>query len=389
MLTNLRPTDIALCHLHLGSASHIWLPITKFKARALGELHRKVSKMDWNEWISLSADNDNSSHNISVAATCEKSRLIHSKAVSERVLRGICLCLQIPTDETPEKTKTVDKPQGDNADGVKVIVKVYHDEVTLLLDTAATPLHKRGYRLETAKAPLREDIAFAMLYAAGWKPLPLAMHKESDEKGVVAANPYDAFLDPFCGSGTIAIEAASIKMGLAPGRLRPPPLQGTPFFTATQWNAILASALKRTTENKELTIFASDRDKGAICITQANAARAGVSLVLTAERAAFSNTPWFRDLSKIPGNNLLIASNLPFGQRVGWSKQPRHFYQKLLHYVERVFHNRHPATHASAMLLMSDPTGLHRSGSRLKFTRKLQTLHGGMTVAFCLASNNR
>jgi putative N6-adenine-specific DNA methylase len=107
---------------------------------------------------------------------------------------------------------------------VRIAVRFVDDVATISLDTSATPLHRRGYRLDGAKAPLREDIAFAVLQAAGFR------------KGM-------ALLDPFCGSGTIAIEAACIAAGLPPGRLRPAPLQGFAFADAAEWQKLLAQLL--------------------------------------------------------------------------------------------------------------------------------------------------
>eukprot|EP00977_Amphora_coffeiformis_P018521 scaffold6562_cov163-Amphora_coffeaeformis.AAC.8 len=388
-LTNLTASQIMDCHLHLGSASHIWVLVTKFKCRALGELHRKVSKMNWKDWILAPHDESSTNSPVSVVATCDKSRLIHSKAVSERVHRGIHEALKIPVPESLPRP-----PTEDATTSVKIIVKVYHDEVTLFLDTSATPLHKRGYRGETGKAPLREDIAFAMLYAAGWKPTVVVRNNDDDadenENGsdTTVRNPYDAFLDPFCGSGTIAIEAAAMKSGLPPGRLRPPPLLGTPFFKASMWKRALQLGLgkEKAGDQQHVSIFASDRDEGAIRITRANAARAGLDAVIVAEPAAFSGTPWFDDSSKIPGT-LLIASNLPFGRRVVFSKGPQHFYQKLLHHIHSIFRDR-PTTLSAAMLLTSEPTAIQRCGGKPNLTPRLKTLHGGMSVTGLFTSSS-
>ena len=396
--------------LHLGTATHVWVQMTQFRARALGELHRKVSKMDWKDWIVVPSPPPNDDgvdrHSstgttlpVSVVATCEKSRLIHSKAVGERVHRGICDSLRYPIP-SPDEEKSLGRhpPTDDGGDPiVKIIVKVYRDEVTILLETSLTPLHRRGYRTETGKAPLREDIAYAMLYASGWKPTVMAQsnnrnnnnnNDDASDNDVKKNNPYNAFLDPFCGSGTIAIEAAAMKLGLAPGRLRSPPLQGTPFWNANVWNRALKMASDKHRESvnrSDVTIFASDRDEGAIRITRANAARAGVDSAIVTESTAFSGTPWFHDTSKIPGT-LLIASNLPFGHRLVWSKGPEHFYQKLLHHIRRVFQNR-PTTLSAAILLTSEPTTIRRCGGKPKLTTRLQTLHGGVPVTGLFASS--
>ena len=84
------------------------------------------------------------------------------------------------------------------------------------IDTSSTPLHQHSCRSEMAKAPLREDIAYSMLYAAGLQN-------------------YQGLLDPMCGSGTIAIEGAAMKLGLPPGRLRNLSLDGTAFHSPELW----------------------------------------------------------------------------------------------------------------------------------------------------------
>eukprot|EP00957_Ditylum_brightwellii_P177897 13550177-Ditylum_brightwellii.AAC.1 len=108
------------------------------------------------------------------------------------------------------------------------------------MDTSATPLHKRGYKLEVAKAPLREDLAFALLRCAGWGTNPAMT--SSNFHGDRKTNSYynsNFLLDPFCGSGTILIEGAAMAVGLPPGRLRPPPLWGTKLFDDDGWRKLV------------------------------------------------------------------------------------------------------------------------------------------------------
>src|SRR4030095_2309855 len=171
-------------HLHLGTASHLLLRCARFRCRNLQELQTKAAQLPWPRWLRRDGP-------FPVHATARKSRLYHTGAIEERVRRGIAMALA---------------GGGELAAGpaVPIAVRVVDDIVAISLDTSDQPLHRRGYRLESAKAPLREDLAHALLLGAGFA------------RG-------QALLDPFCGAGTIAIEAAAIGLALPPGRLRPPP----------------------------------------------------------------------------------------------------------------------------------------------------------------------
>ena len=149
-----------------------------------------------------------------------------------------------------------------------MVVRLVHDHCTISVDSSGELLHRRGYRLATAKAPLRETLAAGMLLAAGWDPLT----------GEAPA----PLLDPFCGAGTIPIEAALLACGRAPGRNRHFAFMDWPNFDAALWNTLCAEAdeqsrLQTARLDGRLQILASDRDAGAIAAAKENAARAGVA----------------------------------------------------------------------------------------------------------------
>ena len=395
-------------HLHLGTASHLLLRCATFRCLSLSELERKVAALPWGNWLSRAAVFD-------VEATAKKSRLYHSGAIEERVEKGIAAVLGVdllprasaPAAEAPTpvapKRRQDNKPlsaaakrgRGSNAKNpdpkwqariaeaakkeaeekqrlaeqarrdaetaratlphVSISVRFVADVATISIDTSATPLHRRGYRLDGSKAPLREDIAFAMLRAAGF----------------AAGTP---LLDPFCGSGTIAIEAAAIAAGLPPGRLRPAPLQGTAFADDAQWRAMVDAATRKIDGPIPSTpIEASDRDAGAVEATIANAERAGVRAAITARCCAVSAATWFEHPEQAPAG-ALVATNPPFGRRVGAVDDLLPLYQTLGHRTAKL-------ASARAAILAHDVRLCRRTGLELRAA--FTTRHGGLGVT-CL-----
>ena len=350
--------QLLLCHLHLGTATYIYAQIAAFPCRYLDELVRKTSEIPWSDSLTVNCK-------VWFKIRSSKSRIFHDQAVKECVQTGIMRSMKIE--------KLEEQVDVDSDEGVGILVNVFRDEVTIWMTTSSTPLYKRGYREEFGKAPLREDIVYAMLRTAEWKPVAPGENAK-----------FDALLDPFCGSGTIPIEAAAIRQGLPPGRLRPAPFWGTKFYQPDKWEKLVGNAVAQADTSPQCQIYASDRDVGAIEYTQTNAKRAGVSLKAT--HAAFSSTPWFDDPSSIPGR-LLIASNLPFGLRVSMSKQTKlHFFQKLAHNINRVF-GRDNQPYSAFILLTSKPKTLLYSGLRTECTPRLKSLLGGIHVEALFACN--
>ncbi len=153
------------------------------------------------------------------------------------------------------------------APDVRVFAHLTEREATLYLDTSGEPLFKRGYRRDTDEAPLRENLAAGLLALAGWKP------------GA-------AFLDPMCGSGTIAIEAALIAADRAPGLLRTFGFQKLAWFDGPAWQRLKQAARDRVrTAPAHAVIHASDIAAGAVGKAQSNAHAAQVEPFMAIECA--------------------------------------------------------------------------------------------------------
>ncbi len=289
--------DLALAQracLWLGTASHVLIRLGSFHCRALGELQRKAAGIPWAQWLRADVPLD-------LRATARKSRLFHTGAITERVEAAIAEALGAPPPQAAGDANDAGPP------AARVAVRLFGDECTVSIDATSTPLHRRGYRLDGGKAPLREDLAHALLLAAG------GVHGR-------------AVLDPFCGSGTLAIEAAGLAYGLPPGRLRPPPFVHLAPFDAALWRSLAAE--RRTPADTIAPIRGSDRDAGAIEAARANAGRAGLAEAIDFDCLPISAQPWLSGDGTAPAVGLL-ATNPPYGRRIGAQRSLLPLYQTL------------------------------------------------------------
>lgn len=371
--------DLRHCHLYLGTASNVFLRCGEpFSARALGELGRKVEIMPWRRILGVKTDAIPRFH---IKVTSAKSRLLHSTAIRDRVLVGIYKSLG---HQDFEDQKLANNAAADCDQSIRLTVQFFRDNAQISIDTSATPIHQRGYRLETAKAPLREDLAFAFLYGAGWMPAYTLSCNEESKPDTTA---YTSFLDPFCGSGTLAIEAAAMAAGLPPGRLRRAPMKGTSLYDPIKWENLVANALQKsaTIDASKILIRASDRDKGAVRSTKSNAERAGVLSLITAEDCAFTANSWLDEPSNAP-KNMLLAANLPFGRRISAPSKHKNYlkhpllplYQSLANHVNALSDS---GCQFGTVLLTDDCELLRIGGFRDKFDATLSTKHGGIPVS--------
>jgi putative N6-adenine-specific DNA methylase len=274
-------------NLHLRTASRILLRLGEFYAAAFDELRKKAACLPWEEYLAVGKP-------VALRVTCHKSRLYHSDGVAERIAAAI-------GDRLGGAVKAV-KFEEDAPHLALVVARLVHDRMTISLDTSGGLLHRRGYRLETAKAPLRETLAAGMLLASGWD----------------ADSP---LIDPFCGSGTIPIEAVLMARRIVPGKNRPFAFMDWPNFDAALWQGTLeaAAAGERPCPAE---IIASDRDAGAIRIAQSNAGRAGVlDDIQFSCRAVSAIEP--------PARKGWIVTNPPYGVRVSPTHDLRNLYSQL------------------------------------------------------------
>lgn len=269
-------------NLHLRTASRVLVRFAEFHAAAFSELRRKSNTLPWESYLSPGQP-------VAIRVTCRKSRLYHSAAVAREVAAAIGDRLGVKPELLPFR---------EELETQLIIVRLVDDECAISIDSSGALLHRRGYRLATAKAPLRETLAAAMLMASGWD----------------AASP---LLDPFCGSGTIPIEAALMARGMPPGAVRHFAFMDWPSFDLSLWESLLVKSQQnlRTDLPK---IQASDRDAGAIQMAQANAERAGVVEYIEFTCRAVSAVE--------PSGTGWVVTNPPYGLRVSSSHDLRNLY---------------------------------------------------------------
>jgi 23S rRNA G2445 N2-methylase RlmL len=220
-------------------------------------------------------------------------------------LASVPACQSIVKKAIVERLKKFYKIQTLSEDGPSFPVEValLKDEAILLLDTTGAGLHKRGYRLESGEAPLKETLAAGLVLLSHW-------------------NRDRPFLDPFCGTGTLAIEAALIGRNRAPGRDR--------SFAAESWPAIAPGVWKRAREEARdreeppvaEPLEASDRDERVLALARRSASKASVSADIRFARRSFSEISSDREYG-------CLITNPPYGGRSGEEKEVREVYRAM------------------------------------------------------------
>ena len=288
--------DVARMNLWLRIASRVLVRRAHFSARALGELERKAGLLPWVEWLPSAVP-------VVLRVSCKKSRLYHQKAVAERIGNAIRASTGLDASATAADIEG-ETEATDDLPGQLVVVRFYRDECTISCDSSGELLHRRGWRLATAKAPLRESLAAALLAASGWDP----------------ATP---LLDPFCGSGTIPIEGALLARRIAPNLERTFACERWPGFDGVQLTALRAAARAEILPAAPAVIIGADRDAGAIGAARSNAERAGVAGDIEWREAAVSA------LDPPPGPPGSVVTNPPYGLRIGDARDLRNLFARL------------------------------------------------------------
>ncbi|MCX5917321.1 MAG: class I SAM-dependent RNA methyltransferase [Deltaproteobacteria bacterium] len=283
-------TDLYRANLHLRTASRVLLHLGSFFADTFSDLKRRAKRLGWESYL-------NPESPVALRVTCHKSRLFHSAAVTERVMESIGSRLgQVPPPKKFDGEEEGNPPQ-------LIFVRLVENRCTLSLDSSGALLSRRGYRLATTKAPLRETLAAGILMASGW-----------DLKSPL--------VDPFCGAGTIPIEAAMMARKMPPGLHRHFAFMDWPDFRPKEWESLKAQAQKgQGGSGPGPLIMGSDRDAGAILAARSNAERAGV-----AESIEFSCLP----VSAIepPAGPGWVVTNPPYGVRLKSSRDLYNLYSR-------------------------------------------------------------
>ncbi len=268
--------DAGLARVHALSrcAGRITVQIGRTTATTLDDLARGVKGMPWRQFL-------HPGQPVEVSVTAERSRLRYSETVSKKIQFAIQDALRGPrvvgATRTPWESATI-------------LVRLFEDRATLSIDASGERMHRRGWRLATAKAPIRENLAAAVLRMLG---------VEED----------DTVVDPMCGSGTFAIEAAQAALAIPPGLKRRHAFELWPGLDKPAVTRVQASLSPRRSERRDLPIMASDRNAGAIEATTENAKRAGVQAAITIVQRDFREL----EVDADPG---WVIANPPWGERI-------------------------------------------------------------------------
>ncbi|KAJ50133.1 putative N6-adenine-specific DNA methylase [Clostridium tetanomorphum] len=276
--------DIVTCNMWLRTADRVLIKMAEFKAETFEELFQGTLEVNWGDIIPITGF-------MHIVGKSVKSKLfsvpdcqsIVKKAVVEAMKR------KYRRDLFPE-----------NGVEYKIEVAILKDIVTLTLDTTGQGLHKRGYRQMAGIAPMKETLAAALVLLSKWEPSKL-------------------LVDPFCGSGTIAIEAAMIGKNIAPGLNR--------NFISEQWDIIsqdlwedIRKHARNSINDKEFRILASDINGKVLQTSRENAKKAGVENYISFQKLDV------KDFSSKKKRGFIIT-NPPYGERIGELKEVENLYK--------------------------------------------------------------
>ncbi|MEL6106117.1 MAG: bifunctional 23S rRNA (guanine(2069)-N(7))-methyltransferase RlmK/23S rRNA (guanine(2445)-N(2))-methyltransferase RlmL [Planctomycetota bacterium] len=278
---------VARANLHLRCADRVLIRVAEFEASDFDALFETVKAIHWGDWMPIDAS-------FPVTGRSIKSQLSSVPACQRSVKRAIVDAMQRDhgTTELPESGAMF-----------KIDIALLKDLATLTIDTTGRSLHRRGYRTDISRAPLKETLAAAMVMLSFWKPdRPL--------------------IDPFCGSGTIPIEAARIGRNIAPGIDRDFAFEDWPNLASDVAADLRSQAREAQVEKLEERILGSDVDGRVLAAARDNASRAGVS------NDIHFQTGDVRELSNKRRFGCLIT-NPPYGMRLGQDRELDALYRSL------------------------------------------------------------
>jgi putative N6-adenine-specific DNA methylase len=293
------------------------------------DVYRAAYEAGWPDWFA-------SSNTIKVRVSAHRSPLRSLDFVTLRIKDAICDKFTALTGRRP----AVDTARPD----VRIDAYLDAETVTLYLDTSGEPLFKRGFRLASVEAPLRENLAAGLLRLAGWTP---------DE----------VLIDPMCGTGTIPLEAAMMARKIAPGLARPFAFERLRIHDAKRWAQLRETARRKQRMEPAAAIYASDQNPGAVKSAQRLFQGAGVAVdIRLREQDILSLEP--------PASKGVLVMNPPYGVRMGQADELEALYPRLGDWLKRRFAGWR------AYILTADPRLRERIG--LSASRKIPLYNGAL-----------
>lgn len=306
--------------------TRILLRLGKFQAERIEQFEKAVAGLDWQHYL-------NGKDLVNVEVSSHQSRLRHTRMLQQAVLKVV-------------KPFTVNQKSADSATSQTVFVRLNNNRCVISLDTSGERLDRRGYRVQSVAAPVRETIAAGVLRWMNWQAeIPL--------------------INPMCGSGTIAIEAAMMARNLSPSLQHSFPFISWPCLKPRIWKKSLDKA-QQLKGNEPLAIRATDISQQCVSASRENAGKAGVSSSLViGQQDCFD-----MDVSAMGLSQGLMICNPPYGQRLQGDARG------LYHRLGRWFEAQGPGWQ---MALFSPDKGCSRALA-LPVKRSLQLRHGGKWI---------
>ena len=281
--------EMAICrsNIWLRTADRVLLKLGEFTALTFDELFEKTKALPWDEWIPENAEFP-----------------VDGKSIDSK-LSSVPDCQAIVKKAVVEKLKQKYRRDWFEETGprYRIEVALLKDMATLTIDTSGAGLHKRGYRKLSSGAPLKETLASAMILISRW-------------------NKDRILIDPFCGSGTIPIEAALIGQNIAPGIGREFASEDWPSIPATLWKEARKEARDLARYDLKLRIHGSDIDDEVMSLARYHAKQAGVEGSIHLQRLAATEI-------KSRYKYGFIICNPPYGERLGERKEVEKLYKDM------------------------------------------------------------
>lgn len=270
--------ELAICksNLWLRTADRVKIRVGEFKAKTFDELFEKTKALPWEKYLPENAEFPVSGKSVkSTLFSVSDCQAIVKKAIVNRLSTHY------------RRTSWFEE----NGPLFKIEVSLLKDTAMITIDTSGAGLHKRGYRAEQGEAPIKETLAAALVLLTNWTP---------DRP----------FVDPFCGSGTIPIEAAMIGQNIAPGFNREFVSEGWNWIPDKLWEDARNEAEDLARYDQEIDIFGSDVDHKMVNIAKANAFEAGLGDLIQFKQMQVKDFTTTKEYGVIVGNP-------PYGERLG------------------------------------------------------------------------
>jgi putative N6-adenine-specific DNA methylase len=275
-------------NIWLRTADRVKVKVGEFKATSFEELFEKTKALPWGDYIPVNAEFPVNGRSVkSTLFSVSDCQAIVKKAVVES-MKG-----------SYKGTEWFEE----NGPLCRIEVALHKDIATLTLDSSGTALHKRGYRYLHSEAPIKETMAAALIMLTNWRPdLP--------------------FLDPFCGSGTIPIEAAMIGMNIAPGLNREFAAENWPWIDKKNWYEVVGEAHDVANFDLDVDIMGTDIDHKMIELSINNATEAGLEDKLSFKQMQVKDFRTKKDSGYVVGNP-------PYGERLNERHEVEQLYKEL------------------------------------------------------------